>query len=115
MFQFHIMLTVILLLELVVGVLVFVFYYIPSARHELGFLGPEEALKQAIVRYRDDDDLRDMIDTIQRKVFSIMSIKTYRVDFYVIMFMCIITFLISISKGWLPNLMFIFSFASLIL
>ena len=44
------MLTVLLLLELIVGVLIFVFYYIPTARAEMGFLGPEEALKEAVVR-----------------------------------------------------------------
>ena len=66
--QFHVVLTVFLLLELVIGVLIFVFYYVPSVRHQVGFLSPDEALRQAVVRYRDDDDLRDMIDVIQREV-----------------------------------------------
>ena len=44
-------LTVLLLLELIVGVLIFVFYYIPTARAEMGFLGPEETLKEAVVRW----------------------------------------------------------------
>ena len=62
------MLSIILLLELVLGVLILVFYYIPSARQSLFLIGPEVVLKQAIVRYRDDDDLRDTIDTIQQEV-----------------------------------------------
>lgn len=64
---FHILLTILLLLELVLGILIFVFYYVPGARRWLGWFGPEETLKEAIIRYRDDDDLRDMIDTIQRE------------------------------------------------
>lgn len=64
---FHIILTVILLLELVLAVVIFIFYYIPSARPHMGMPGPEETLQQAVVRYRDDDDLRDMIDTFQRE------------------------------------------------
>ena len=52
------------------GIFIFVFYYVPSVRHQVGFLSPDEALRQAVVRYRDDDDLRDMIDVIQREVRS---------------------------------------------
>ena len=50
------------------GVLIFVFYYVPSVRPHLGFWDPEGALRTAIVRYRDDDDLRDLIDIMQREV-----------------------------------------------
>ena len=66
--QFHILLTAILVLEMVAGAWVFVFYFIPEARHLAGRLGPKEVMKKAIVRYRDDADLRDMIDAIQKEV-----------------------------------------------
>ena len=62
------------MLELILGVLIFTFYFVPAAQEEMGFLrGPEKALKQAVVRYRDDDDLRDLIDTVQKEVFVIES------------------------------------------
>ncbi|KAK2143776.1 hypothetical protein LSH36_814g03037, partial [Paralvinella palmiformis] len=65
---FHILLTIILVLELLAAVWVFVFYYAPQARKFLGHFKLEASLKQAIVRYRDDDDLRDLIDTMQKEV-----------------------------------------------
>ena len=79
-FQFYILLTLILLLELVCGILIFIFYYIPSVRKSLGFLEPEDVLKQAIVRYRDDHDLRDMIDEIQRSVSALETSHSFLKD-----------------------------------
>ena len=53
--------------------------------HQVGFLSPDEALRQAVVRYRDDDDLRDMIDVIQTEVRSKVVICKER-GVYIIMF-----------------------------
>ena len=67
-FQFNILLTIILLLEIVACAFVFVFYFAPSVRSQLGLLDAKSHLQEAIVRYRDDDDLRDFIDFMQQQV-----------------------------------------------
>ena len=48
--------------------LIFVLFYLPDVRSKLTFIKPRSSLEVAIVRYRDDDDLRDFIDSIQRQV-----------------------------------------------
>ncbi|CAH1783679.1 unnamed protein product [Owenia fusiformis] len=65
--SFHGFLSLILLLEMAIGVLVFLFYFMPEIREKLGFLDPGETLQHAVIRYREDDDLRDMIDIMQRE------------------------------------------------
>ena len=68
----------ILLTELVCGVLLFMFYYVPDVRQQMGgSLSPDETLKEAIVRYRDDDDLRDTIDSIQREVSRVLFVSVW--------------------------------------
>ncbi|XP_064603814.1 tetraspanin-5-like [Liolophura sinensis] len=61
---YHYTLSTILLGEIVLAVLLFVFYYVPDARTKLQ-LFPEKTFNDAIVKYRDDDDMKDLIDTIQ--------------------------------------------------
>ncbi|XP_050399533.1 tetraspanin-33 [Patella vulgata] len=61
---YYIILMILLLLEIAAIVIVFVFYYVPSARTTLG-LYPEDTLKDAIIKYRDDEDMQNFIDQLQ--------------------------------------------------
>ncbi|XP_071090070.1 tetraspanin-5-like [Haliotis cracherodii] len=54
-----------LFLELALIIFVFVFYYVPDARTTLK-LYPEDVLREAIVKYRDDDDMKNLIDVMQQ-------------------------------------------------
>ncbi|ELT93959.1 hypothetical protein CAPTEDRAFT_25733, partial [Capitella teleta] len=64
---FHILLTIVFIVEILIAISLFVFYLDPSARHFAGRLSPEELMRMAIERYRDDADLRDVIDSIQKE------------------------------------------------
>ncbi|XP_074641919.1 tetraspanin-33-like [Tubulanus polymorphus] len=64
---YHIIITILLLLEVLFGVLVFLFFYVESIRKKMTWLDPEEFLQKAIIRYRDDDDLRDSINNMQQQ------------------------------------------------
>ena len=70
--QFNIFLTIVLLIEFAACAFVFVFYFVPSVRPHVGLLDTKSHLQEAIVRYRDDDDLRDFIDFMQQQVCSIV-------------------------------------------
>ena len=48
-------------------VLIFIVVYVPDATKQLQIY-PEDALKDAIIRYRDDADTQDFIDGIQQEV-----------------------------------------------
>ena len=54
-------------MEIVFIILIFVVVYVPDATKSLQ-LYPEDALKDAIVKYRDDDDTQNFIDNIQQEV-----------------------------------------------
>lgn len=63
--MFHIVLIVLLLLEVVFGVLIILYFYVPSVRAQLDVVNPTGFLKNGITRYRDDPDLKDSIDAMQ--------------------------------------------------
>ncbi|KAL4232344.1 Tetraspanin-33 [Mactra antiquata] len=52
------------LIEFVFVILIFVIVYVPDARTQLNIY-PEDSLTQAIVKYRDDEDMQNLIDGIQ--------------------------------------------------
>ncbi|XP_021350737.1 tetraspanin-33-like isoform X2 [Mizuhopecten yessoensis] len=61
---YHTLVTLLLLVELALVVFVFVFYFSPETLESLNIV-PEDALRDAIVKYRDDPDMQDLIDGIQ--------------------------------------------------
>ncbi|CAL1546992.1 unnamed protein product, partial [Lymnaea stagnalis] len=63
---FHISLTTVLVLEGLLGTLVFLFYTMPEFRQAVK-VGPEEILKKAVKQYFDDDGMKNWIDTVQRE------------------------------------------------
>lgn len=59
---FHHTLSLFLLLELGVAVCFFLIYYVEDVRNALF---PKDAFNEAIVNYRDDRDMQDLIDSLQ--------------------------------------------------
>ncbi|XP_064630656.1 tetraspanin-33-like [Lineus longissimus] len=57
-----------LVLEVLFGILVFIFFYAPSVRKNMPWLDPSELLKNGIGRYRDDPDLMNAIDNMQKEL-----------------------------------------------
>lgn len=55
---------ILFILEMVLIILIFVVVYVPDARTSLNIY-PEDSLKQAIIKYRDDEDMQNLIDSIQ--------------------------------------------------
>ncbi|ESO87360.1 hypothetical protein LOTGIDRAFT_175963 [Lottia gigantea] len=60
----HYSLTVVLFIELILSVIVVVFYQTPKLRHYL-HSAPEEVFKNAIKLYHDDEHLEEWLDLIQ--------------------------------------------------
>ncbi|XP_052225422.1 tetraspanin-33-like isoform X2 [Dreissena polymorpha] len=61
--------TIFFLGEIVLIILIFVFYFVPDAKQKLG-LFPEKAFKDAIKKYGvvDDDDMKNLIDNMQKSL-----------------------------------------------
>ncbi|PVD30630.1 hypothetical protein C0Q70_09903 [Pomacea canaliculata] len=60
--KFYYSLAIFLLLEVGLTVCFFLAYYLPDVRN---VIFPDNLFRQAIVSYRDDNDMRDLIDNIQ--------------------------------------------------
>lgn len=60
---FYYILSLFLLLEVAAAICFFVMYYVPSAR---SLLFPQNSFNAAIVKYREDKDMQNLIDSIQR-------------------------------------------------
>ncbi|XP_067657458.1 tetraspanin-33-like [Haliotis asinina] len=63
---FRVCLVVVLLIQVGIGIVVFVFYTMPEARESI-LSGPEMILRDAIKRYHDDEEKRKWIDLIQKE------------------------------------------------
>ncbi|XP_060075786.1 tetraspanin-33-like [Ylistrum balloti] len=61
---YHTLVSLLLLVEVALVVFVFVFYFSPETLDKLNIV-PEDTLRDAIVKYRDDPDMQDLIDGIQ--------------------------------------------------
>ena len=66
-FQYRWSLSILFFIEMAGIVLIFVVVYVPDATKQLQIY-PEDALKDAIIRYRDDADTQDFIDGVQQEV-----------------------------------------------
>lgn len=67
--QYYALLWLVFLAEIVVVVMIFVFYYAPDVRKKLN-LYPEDALKDAMKKYGlvNDEDMQNLIDNMQKTV-----------------------------------------------
>ena len=67
--QYNWILTIFLIGEVVLVVFIFVFYFVPNAKEDLG-LFPSKAFKDAIKKYGivEDDDMKNLIDNMQSSV-----------------------------------------------
>ncbi|RUS88052.1 hypothetical protein EGW08_004218 [Elysia chlorotica] len=61
---YHVILSIILILEIIGIILVVVFYFREEALADMGIY-PEDAFEDAIVKYRDDPDMQNFIDNMQ--------------------------------------------------
>ena len=66
-FQYRWSLSILFFVEIAFIVLIFVVVYVPDVTKSLQIY-PEDALKDAIIKYRDDDDTQDFIDGVQQEV-----------------------------------------------
>lgn len=57
-------LSILLLFELIIVIFVFIFYFVEDVAQQLK-LYPENLLRDAIIRYREDVDMRNFIDDLQ--------------------------------------------------
>ena len=73
--QFHVSLTLVVVLESLLGTLVFLFYTMPEFRSAVK-VGPEEVLKSAVKGYFDDEVMRNWIDTVQKEVITLRTFHT---------------------------------------
>ncbi|XP_046372095.1 tetraspanin-33-like [Haliotis rufescens] len=62
---FHYFLSLLLLGQVALAIITFIFYYAPDVRDKMG-LFPEQDFKDAIVKYRDDPDMQNLIDNFQK-------------------------------------------------
>ncbi|ESO85057.1 hypothetical protein LOTGIDRAFT_235926 [Lottia gigantea] len=64
---YYIILTLLLLLEIIAIVFVFLFYGVPEVRTQLK-LYPEDTLRDAVIQYREDEDMQNFIDEMQMQL-----------------------------------------------
>ncbi|XP_025096701.1 tetraspanin-33-like [Pomacea canaliculata] len=58
-------LSILLLAQVIIIIFVFIFYFMDDVAKKLNFY-PENVLRDAIIRYRDDVDMRNFIDDLQQ-------------------------------------------------
>ena len=68
--QFYYSLSLFLLLEVALAVCFFLTYYVEEVKN---VMFPGDALNKAILHYRDDKDMRDLIDSLQSSVSKVFS------------------------------------------
>lgn len=65
--QYYWILSILLLAQVIIIIFVFIFYFMDDVAKKLNFY-PENVLRDAIIRYRDDVDMRNFIDDLQQFV-----------------------------------------------
>ena len=65
--QYYWVLSLLLLVQIVIIVFVFIFYFMEDVAQTLK-LYPEDLLRDAIIKYREDVDMRNFIDDMQEFV-----------------------------------------------
>ncbi|XP_052772996.1 tetraspanin-33-like [Mya arenaria] len=61
---YHWTMTILFFVQIVIVILIFVVVFVPEARNQLGIY-PEDSLRVAIEKYRDDPDMQNLIDNFQ--------------------------------------------------
>ncbi|ESO87361.1 hypothetical protein LOTGIDRAFT_175964 [Lottia gigantea] len=72
----HYSLTVVLFIELILSVIVVVFYQTPKLRHYL-HSAPEEVFKNAVKLYHDDEHLEEWLDLIQMEIICVILARLF--------------------------------------
>ena len=66
--QYYKGLSAILASQFVMLVTVLILFSVPELRNKLAYFNPSQPLQMGVIKYTEDDDLRNMIDNVQRKV-----------------------------------------------
>ena len=51
------------------------FFSVPELRNKMAYFNPSKPLQMGVIKYTDDDDLRNMIDNVQRKVNKLIMLQ----------------------------------------
>ena len=80
-FQYYWFLSLLLLVQIVLIILVFIFYFAEDIASDWNLV-PEDLLKDAIVKYRDDPDMRNVIDDLQEFVSCSLFLYWFDIFFF---------------------------------